>query len=792
MYRHHRIRRQSTLLARVSPFGLAKLCIAVALTFSATAIPRFEERRVQRGFHVSLHQSSPPYAALETELLDPDALSSDREERTIALEAGRESLEPQVVRIRSEAVREAREWLEEGRRVADQILSRDQDAARAHRQLDAVIRGMKARLQEAEDVAQIVARAEVRAPVAAPVAPVEAEPVRAASGVVLRRQAFAAIFAPVVAQGGPELAEHFAKAAGATPEESVRAGFVVSQMLKEDARAGRAPTVFAVGRPPNAPARSPSRVALAPPTQAGLSSFSAASVSEALALAALEPEVIEAQPQIVISGDVEMIEGLAVTNAGDRIAVFHEVNGELLESGSVSMRDGRYEILIAARKGMVTAELRSPAGEALGRGSVEVSSLGPASGRFRYDQINLKLKPVPAGFAGRVAGADAWGASPDHTAKNSWEPQRGVELDFESLHLTALSRADGAFKARDAFEGSSAIVRARKAGFWNALAYVSSGFESTVAMLASKSVAALLGLVAPQTRESAARSEQGLAWGKVARDGHALAGAVVELLTGEEGTRAIYFDESMRPDPTLSQTSANGAFAFFPVRPGVQMAQASFEGELSETVVFPAEPGATVRTDIDMAFNRRVDVNVFDAFRTSFGLPSRVASFGRENVIDTDANGQGWARFSSSEGLTFLEVDSGSEYVAARFSVPRDRKAMVAPMVTQAWLDRLAARVRAASLPKTGIAIGFVQGDRPYRARLGSVDGKDQGEVVYFDSSGGATDENFGRPGGGFVIFNAPEGLRTVAVEPAQSQKQAFQIILVEKRAPSIATFWLR
>jgi hypothetical protein len=62
-------------------------------------------------------------------------------------------------------------------------------------------------------------------------------------------------------------------------------------------------------------------------------------------------------------------------------------------------------------------------------------------------------------------------------------------------------------------------------------------------------------------------------------------------------------------------------------------------------------------------------------------------------------------------------------------------------------------------------------------------------EIVYFDSAGVRIEGNRGVAGGGFVIFNAPPGLQTVYIHPAQSREVFSQVVVAEPEYVHVITW---
>ena len=756
-------------------------------------MPRFEERRFARGVVIALNRASPPFAALEDEMTGAAEEASDASSyaRTISIESGGPSFAPEAARIRQDAANERARWRQEGLRLAGAAVASEIETARAHRAVDAQLAGVTLRpraIAPALELSSRIARAQENAGPAAltekglSAAPGALDRIGSRRSGGRRLSGLAALFAPIVAEGGPELAQRFAVAAGATEAETAQ--FVAAVSDRPPSR-----PIFVAGRGAG-PTRPALRQMASAPIQPPPYKQNQFELDEPNALAESRPVAMAradgVRSQVVVSGGIQLSEGLAITSAADALEVFREDEGQPRESGSVSAREGRYEILVGERTGKLIAVLRSAAGDALGRGEVDLAALGPQTSRFRFDQIDLKLAPVPAGFVGSVVLANE--AAPfARAADQAAAAASGARVEIDSTPLGAVTLADGGYGVRAAVEGSSAIARVTKPGFWSSLSFVVAGGKRKLALFAAQAVESFLQAAGASSHEIEARGQAAIAWGRITKNGAPAAGARADLLTGVDGVRTVYFDEAGRPDPSLKQTSTNGAYAFFPVMPGVQMAQARLaDGTQSETFVFPAEAGSVVRSDIESAFNRVVQARAFDAFRTSRGVRARIAPIGRERVTETDADGRGEARIASGDGMSFVDFDAGPPYAVTRLALSRDRAAALAPMVRDAWLDELAATRKISLQPATGAVVGFVRGARPFRARL------DGGVVIYFDANGRATGEDFGRPGGGFAIFNAAEGLRALAVEQARSPRAATQIILVERNVASVSTFSLR
>ena len=167
--------------------------------------------------------------------------------------------------------------------------------------------------------------------------------------------------------------------------------------------------------------------------------------------------------QVMIAGSLEFTGGLAVANTLDRIVVFHEKDGETIESGAVWLREGRYEIFVDQAEGSLVGELRTPYGDILGRAEFDLSQFAPAPNQ-KTTAIPLRLHPVIQGIAGKVVGRP----NPSEAAKRIVKNARVI---FKDLPFSQSSRADGHFEEPNLLEGSTVITKTVRSGFYGSIAF---------------------------------------------------------------------------------------------------------------------------------------------------------------------------------------------------------------------------------------------------------------------------------------------------------------------------------
>ncbi len=481
---------------------------------------------------------------------------------------------------------------------------------------------------------------------------------------------------------------------------------------------------------------------------------------------------IDPNKQFKINGAIEMSQGLAFTSPKDRIVVFHEDKGQALENAVVWTKEGRFEIGVGSRSGLLVAELRTQAGEILG------------SGRATMDQnkILIRIAPTSQGLVGRVVAANS---------SDEFDPQplKSAKLEVDMIPHEFVSEVGGKFSDPNLVNQSTMILKSQKPGYISGISIASAGSENLIPMYSNKMVAELLSLQKNADKVNNPDGEQAgpvdmnnmsIVWGRITKNGDAVAGGQVEMLTADQNLRPVYFNKMMIPDLSMTATSANGYYAFVGVNPGVQALQVNYSGGLSEPSVIPADSNKVSQLNIDVAKTKVAEVLVFDGFQTAKSLPANLLRLGQSSGLETDINGQAKLHYSEGTGLMILDVDAGPEYELTRLTLSRNKNTIYAPVVSQAWFEEIRKQAGLDVIAYTGSIMGFIQSRKPYRAAFGERV-SDTTRIIYFDSKGEIVPGEVGVPGGGFIIFNAPEGLLTVSVLTQDSDKILTQASYVDR-----------
>lgn len=498
--------------------------------------------------------------------------------------------------------------------------------------------------------------------------------------------------------------------------------------------------------------------------------------------------------QITIRGPIELSGGLALTHAKDQIAVLRESRGQFVESGAVWIREARYEIFVESLEGQLVAEVRSPQGEVVGRGHIDLSTMAASDGetavRRSLDGVAIRIRPVTAGLVGRVS--SAYAASTPASVSTSRGVQ-GAQVSFQQTGSAVKSVSGGHFEDSRFVEGSRVVTNVSVKDHWPTLATITSGSEVTIPVYSRKMMNAFVSLTTKDEAAAARAMESGgVIWGRVVRAGQTVSGAEVEVRTAGGG-EPIYFNDLMLPDASLRATGANGIFAMSNVDPGTHVVQVRIGKRLSDPVFLKSGIASVSNIELDVLKASIFETRAYDAFRPDLALAAEIKPMGhlrsRRMVVDRDLGAN--LKIANLGMPTILEVEGGPEYVSTRMIQNPSSRHLHLPMVSRGWFDRTVGRVRFNNAPATGNIIGYIQGSR-FQVSMKPEALSANAKVIYFDSRGETLDQDFGEPGGGFIILGAQNGLQTVVIASEGSDRVFAATVLVEDGHVASVSHWLR
>lgn len=498
--------------------------------------------------------------------------------------------------------------------------------------------------------------------------------------------------------------------------------------------------------------------------------------------------VAPAGRQIMIRGPIEFAEGLALTHAKDRIAVLRESRGQFIESGAVSIRDARYEIFVESLEGSLVAEVRSPQGEVVGRGHMELSSIA-ANDRKNLDGVALRVMPVTAGFSGRVQSAYTTGTSAASVSKGV----QGARVEFLQTPTVVKSVSGGHFEESHFTEGSRVVASVEAKDHWPTLTTLVSGIESVVPVFSKKMMQAFVSLTAKDEAAADVRMKtEGVVWGRVTRAGQTVQGAQIEVITHAAG-EPVYFNDLMLPDASMTATGSNGLFALPGAAVGTHALQVRLGKRLSDPVFLQADAASVSSVELDVLKASDLEARAFDAFRTDLPLRAEVKPMGhlKSRMMVVEGDGDSHLKLAHMGHPSILEIDGGSNYIPMRMTQNPEARNLYIPMVQRAWFDRVIGSMRYNLPAGAGSVLGFIQGSR-FRISMDEKSLSAGARIVYFDSRGEITTQNYGEPGGGFILMGVANGLQTVLVEADGSDRVFAATVFVEDGHVAALSHWLR
>jgi hypothetical protein len=227
-------------------------------------------------------------------------------------------------------------------------------------------------------------------------------------------------------------------------------------------------------------------------------------------------------------------------------------------------------------------------------------------------------------------------------------------------------------------------------------------------------------------------------------------------------------------------------FAFLGVRQGVQALRVIVKGKVFPAQIFPTEDRHVSYLDLELRDKVVSQFKVVDAFNLKEQLDARVRMVGTDEVLSF--RGQSFVQYASSGIPLMAEAEVGPEFEISRISLSNRTQTVYVPMIRREWLNTIYKEMGIFSLPGRGIVVGFID-DQDFEAEMTGFSSRETPQIVYFDAQGKVVTSRTGVAGGGFIIFNAPPGLQTVYVHPAQSRAGTFsQVVVAEPEFVQVIT----
>lgn len=455
-----------------------------------------------------------------------------------------------------------------------------------------------------------------------------------------------------------------------------------------------------------------------------------------------------------IVGIFEIQSGLLYSNE-DRIEIRRYEEGFFREKGTINLHDSTYEIYPNDFKGFLLGRMIDKNGRIKGEGIVRVSdSVLKTRGAHQGPKLTLVVK---SDVNGRVV------SSYNLNRKNALSQPAKATI-FQSQLEKPIGK-DGQVKFDNVVKNSPTNLIAESKGHFASQQIILAGENFSTELIPEKMGTALKQIVSDLRQQNFNDPNLSIVFGKVTFDGQAVSGVSLKV-ENEVDIQPIYFNSLMLPDPKLTTTSENGYYAFI-LEGGELKTLMAFRGERyfghSNIVV---SPGMTSFAEIKNTIKTQaVEIKAYDPFS---GLPefTDVSLQGQNETITID-KGLGEAQLPYLGRWSFLYSHPTDKFIPAHYTYIESSDYIYVPVVAKEWVSYLFSSRKLSIHPKSNLVIGFVI-DENFEVEVPGLEPL-KSHILYFDYAGKITDK--GTQGGGFILYNLPEGVYEPLVFGSQSQK---------------------
>ncbi len=429
--------------------------------------------------------------------------------------------------------------------------------------------------------------------------------------------------------------------------------------------------------------------------------------------------------------------------------------GVFRENGTANLQEATYEIFPNDLKGFLLGRLVDKTGKILGEGVVRISdSILSKKGAHQGPKILIKPK---SDINGQVVSSYNIGA------KNLLNGPAKVTI-FQGQNEKNIGK-DGQVKYDNVVRNSSTTLVAESKGHFTSQQIIVAGENFSTELMPEKMGIALKQMVSDLKQQNLNDPNLSIILGKVTFDGTPVSGVNVKIENNTE-VETIYFNSLMLPDVKLKTTSENGYYALI-VEGSDLMTLMAYRGDgyfgHINTVV---SPGMTSYTEIQNSIKtENVEIKVYDPFSGTAESAELELQGQSEQVIVE--NGMGLAQLPYLGRWSFLYSTPSEKYLPAHYTYVEKSDYIYVPVLSREWMNYVFSSTKRSIFPGTSIVAGFVV-DEDFEVELPGIDHIGN-HLVYFDYSGKVVER--GSQGGGFILYNLPEGIYEPLVFGSKSQK---------------------
>lgn len=480
-------------------------------------------------------------------------------------------------------------------------------------------------------------------------------------------------------------------------------------------------------------------------------------------------------PGINLKGSIEILGGLAITNEHS-IEIRHVQQGVAQESGQVNLVDGTYKIQITDPGGFIQARLMNREGEILGDGQFQVTNLNAAdddSTEIRGPKLVLMPKKALTGsFYSQYA-----------VGSRASSIENANALFFHGTEDAKIN-TDQRVQENRLGRGSQTLMTIESKKYEISQKIVTSGDEFEMPLMPLKMASSLRQIVSDFRQQDLTNPEGSLIWGQVKIEGKPLAGVTVEIESAQE-IEAVYFNEFFLPDPNLKSTSSNGYYAFLEAQPGFHSLVAKRGDKYFAHDNVIVENATVTLSELKSTVSSKIaQVKTFDAFN---GEPRDISLEiqSTEQALET-RNGVASLSLPNIHRLSIAKVPYSNGYAAGIYQYDDANDFIHIPLINEEWLVALRRNLKLDDAPYDGTVIGFVN-DENFEVYTAVEDSKIV--KIYFDAQGNISTGKSGVMGGGFILFNVPQGTNEAIVYGLRTEKFYSQIIPVDPNSLNVLSY---
>ncbi|MBL7544562.1 MAG: hypothetical protein JNL11_12165 [Bdellovibrionaceae bacterium] len=475
-----------------------------------------------------------------------------------------------------------------------------------------------------------------------------------------------------------------------------------------------------------------------------------------------------------IVGVFEIQKGLLYSN-DDRFEIRRFEEGFFREKGSMNFLESVYEITPSDLKGFLLARMINKKGQILGEGIVRMSDV-VVNKHGSHQGPTIKI----------VAKSDVSGRTySSYSIDNKNGLAQPAKATIFQGQLEKPVGKDGVVKFDNVIRNSPTNMIVESKGHFASQQIILAGENFATEMIPEKMGVALKQIVSDLKQQNLNDPNLSIVLGKVTFDGQAVSGVSVKI-ENEPEIETIYFNSLMLPDIKLSGTSENGYYALI-IEGGSLKTLMAYRGDRYfghiNTIV---SPGITSYAEIQNTIKTEtVDIKVYEPFTGSPEF-SEIDLQGQSESI-TIEKGVGAVQLPYLGRWSFLYSNPTEKYIPAHYTYVDKSDYIYVPLVSRQWMSQVFTGLKLNVYPNSNMVIGFVI-DEDFEIELPGID-RIQNHLLYFDYSGRITPR--GTQGGGFILYNLPEGVYEPLVFGTTSQKVYSRIAPLKTNDAFVFTYKL-